>query len=383
MTTVVVAGAIGSKAGNGGEAWVRPSWVLGFRRLGFEVHMVEQLDPAVCSDADGLPVDWGESINGAFFRDVVARFGLSDVATLVVPGVDRAVGLSFAEVRELLGSAGALVNISGNLDLEGLVGAAPLSVYVDLDPVYSQVWHATGRLGGHLGRHDHHVTVGRNVDRLDRLTPGIRWRATAPPVLLEEWPVGDDAPAPVFTTVASWRGPFGPLELDGRALGRKAHEFRRMIPLPGMVEWPMEIALDIDPADQADLDSLRGAGWRVVDPRGVAATPGAFRDYVRGSGAEFSVAQGAYVDTCSGWLSDRTAHYLASGRPALVQDTGAALGRGEGLVTFRTIHEAAAGAARITGDYAVHREAARELAERHFDSDLVLARLAEEVGLAP
>ena len=122
-----------------------------------------------------------------------------------------------------------------------------------------------------------------------------------------------------------------------------------------------------------------------MDPKAAASEPDAFRRYVQGSGAEFSVAQGVYVETVSGWFSDRTVRYLASGKPALVQDTG--FGRsypvGEGLVAFRTLEEAIAGAERIGRDYEEHCRAARTLAEEYFDADKVLGRFVEEAGVAP
>jgi len=113
--------------------------------------------------------------------------------------------------------------------------------------------------------------------------------------------------------------------------------------------------------------------------------PDAFRRYVQASGGEFSVAQGIYVETGSGWFSDRTTRYLASGKPALVQDTGFSrrLPVGEGLVPFQTLDEAVAGAARIAADYENHCRTARAIAEEHFDSDRVLGRLLEEVEVAP
>jgi hypothetical protein len=125
---------------------------------------------------------------------------------------------------------------------------------------------------------------------------------------------------------------------------------------------------------------LERRGWRVVDPADVARDPDAFREYVRGSWAEFSVAKGAYVATSSGWFSERTARYLASGRPALVQDTGLSrvLPVGEGLLTFRTLDEAVAGARRIAEDYERHRLAARRIAEAHLDSDELLSRFLED-----
>src|SRR5262249_22633525 len=156
-----------------------------------------------------------------------------------------------------------------------------------------------------------------------------------------------------FTTVASWRGPYGPLQHEGASLGLKVHEFRRIIDLPAKSGHSFEIALDIHAGDAADLRALQDHGWRIVDPRTVASDRLAFRRYVQQSGAEFSVAQGVYVHTNSGWLSDRTVRYLASGKPALVQDTGfgSVIPVGEGLLSFRTIDEATAAAHRIAGGY--------------------------------
>jgi hypothetical protein len=154
--------------------------------------------------------------------------------------------------------------------------------------------------------------------------------------------------------------------------------------LPERSGQPFELALAIHPADEKDLDALQAHGWRIVDPRAVAADPLAFRQYVQDSGAEFSVAQGIYVETSSGWFSDRTVRYLASGKPVLVQDTGFGhtLPVGEGLLAFRSLDEAVAGAEEIVRNYAHHCRAARVLAEEYFASDHVLGRLLEEVDVA-
>ncbi len=153
--------------------------------------------------------------------------------------------------------------------------------------------------------------------------------------------------------------------------------------LPTRVAGNFELALDIHPADKADAELLELNGWLLVDPRDVAGTPEGFHDYVQHSSAEFSVAQGAYVETQTGWFSDRTAKYLASGRPALVQDTGIghALPVGEGLLSFATLDEAVAGVQRISNDYEAHRQAARALAEEHLDAERVLARMLDRAGV--
>jgi hypothetical protein len=171
--------------------------------------------------------------------------------------------------------------------------------------------------------------------------------------------------------------------VGGRTLGLKHHEFRRLLDLPKRVDGPrFELAADIGEEDARDLRALQENGWSVVDPREVVATPRAFRDYLQGSGGEFSVAQPAYVQTRSGWFSDRTAAYLAAGRPALVQDTAiGSIALGEGLLTFSSQSQALEGVRRIVADPAYHSEAARALARRHLDSDLVLGGLLDALRL--
>jgi hypothetical protein len=381
--TVIVGGAIANKPGNGGEAWVRLSWALGLRGLGLDVHLVEQISASALGGGNGL----AGSAGGAFFRRVVEGFGLDGAATLVCEETGETLGLAREDLRELARSASALINLSGHLSLSWLVDSVPCRVFVDLDPGFTQAWHAEGRAGARLAGHHHHYTVGLNVGTADCPIPvgGIAWRPVVPPVLMDQWPVAGGDGEGRFTTVARWRASYGPVEIAGTEYGLKVHEFRKVMPFPLRIAAPVEIALDIHPADGADLDALLANGWRVVDPAGVAGDPWAFRDYVQGSAAEFSVAQGAYAGTGSGWVSDRTAHYLASGRPALVQDTGAGsrLPLGEGLVPFSSLEDAVEGAERIHADYPAHRAAARELAEEHFAAERVLGRLAEEIGLAP
>jgi hypothetical protein len=379
VAVAIVAGAFANKPFSGGEAWVRLSWALGLRRLGFEVWFVERLggeaDPAVV----------------AYFEEVTEEFGLTGRATLLEEGQTLD--------EEIVGEAEVLFDLSGHLGAGGECGrttagsvrrhsppAPRRRVYVDLDPGFTQVWHADPSLDFDLGGYDHYVTVGLNVGRPGCAVPTgeIDWIPTLPPVVLDEWPQAASSTAGFrFTTVATWRSPYGSVEIDGRAAPLKHHEFRRFLDLPSEVEGAeFELALDIHPGDRADLDALLEAGWKVVPPREVAASPAAFRDYLRGSEAEFSVAQGAYVDSRSGWFSDRSAAYLASGRPVLVQDTGVEeLPTGEGLLTFSSPEEAVAGARRILADPAAHAAAARRLAEEHLDSDRVLGRLLDLIGV--
>lgn len=389
MSLVVVAGAIANKPGNGGEAWVRASWARGFRRLGFDVFFFEQLAPEHCVDRLGRRVPFEECENRAYFAKVVEAIGLGDRAALVCGDGQQILGPTLGELADILGEAALLVNISGHLSLPELFRRPHLRAYIDIDPGFTQFWHAAGHDGTRLAGHDFYFTIGENIGRPGCKVPvdGIPWRPTRQPVVLEDWPVASQPVdrRPRFTTVGSWRGSFGPVRHDGRTYGVKAHEFRKFISLPELTGSHFEIALAIHPADGRDLEALIRSGWSVVDPVLVAGEPSSFREYVRGSAAEFSVAQGIYVDTWSGWFSDRTARYLASGKPALVQETGFCerLPVGDGLVSFRTLGEAVAGAQRIARDYDLHSSTARSIAEEFFDSDRVLGELIEHAGVSP
>jgi hypothetical protein len=370
--TVFVAGALGNKPGQAGEAWVKLSWVRGLQALGMDVRFVEELARSVDQRAAA-----------AWFGSVAKRFGLHDRATLLSDG--RAlVGPSLEELTDLAPRA-ALVNISGHLTFPTLFEAFRRRVMVDIDPGFTQFWHAQGLHGANVEGHDGYFTIGELIGSPDCPIPtgGIDWRPVRQPVVLDDWPAIEPGQPDRFTTIASWRGPFGPVEHEGTTYDLKVHEFRRFMELPRRSPHRFEIALDIHPGDRGDLQDLRSHGWLVADPREVAGDPDALRDYVQDSDAEFSAAQGIYVKTACGWFSDRTTRYLASGRPALVQETGFSrtLPVGDGLVAFRTLEDAVAGAADIVGRYAEHCEAARWLAEEYFDSGLVLAPFCEQAGI--
>ncbi len=385
MPAVVVGGAVANKLLNGGEAWVRLSWLLGLARLGCDTYFVEQIHPSSCVDRDGRPAEFEDSANRRYFDAVMREFGLERSSALLLEGSEHTSGMAYDDLLELAASADLLINVSGHLSAEPVMTRLRRKAYVDLDPGFTQFWHASGRPGARLEGHDWFFTVGENIGRPSSTVPtgGIDWRPVRPPVVLDEWPRAEILEARRFTTIATWRSGYGTVEHEGRTYGLKVHEFRKIVDLPRRVRARFELALDIHPGDSRDLESLREHGWQIVDPREVAVTPDAFRAYVQGSGAEFSVAQGVYVDTRSGWFSDRTVRYLASGRPALVQETGFSdnYPTGEGLLSFSSLEEAVAGADAIESRYEEHSEAARALAERFFDSDDVLSSFLEQVGV--
>jgi hypothetical protein len=393
---ILVSGALANKYANGGEAWVRLSWVRGLQRLGFDVYFVEQIAPEACVDSTGCRTDFESCGNRDYFRTVMSKFELTGRAALIcddaaVEGDGRRMdGMAWDRMVDVARAAELLVNVSGHLTLEPLTRALRRKAYIDIDPGFTQFWHAEPTVAFSVAPHDHYFTIGENIGTAGCPIPlgGLHWRPTRQPVVLDDWPLNGKAEGPSrFTTVASWRGAFGPVEFAGKTYRVKAHEFRKVLDLPRRVpDATFEIALDIHPGDARDSAALVEHGWRLTDPRAASDSPEAFRQYVQGSAAEFSVAQGIYVDTSSGWFSDRTVRYLASGKPALVQETGFSrniAGTGVGLVPFSTPEEAADGAKRILRDYAAHAEVARATALRYFDSDRVLGQFVDEVGIHP
>jgi hypothetical protein len=378
---IVVAGALANKPGYGGEAWVRLAWIRGLQALGADVLFVETLDRRASEAPAGNGARPGDSPHVRFFEAVIADFGLDERAALLSSGGESLRGVPREAVLDFAADADLLVNISGHLRDPTLLRTVARRAYVDLDPGFTQFWHVSGT--GDLGLENHHVhfTVGENVGTAVCTIPtgGVRWLPLRQPVVLSDWPVTDVPRALRFTTVASWRGAYGPVRFGGRSYGLKVHEFRRFARLAEEVGVRVEVALDIHDADERDRRMLRGYGWSLADPRVAAGTPAAFREYVRGSGAELSVAQGIYVETRSGWFSDRSARYLATGRPVVVQDTG--FGRclpvGEGVVSFSSVAEAVAGAKDVVANYERHGRAARQIAEEYFDARVVLRSFLE------
>jgi len=381
-SALVVAGAVASKWGNGGEAWVRLSWVRGFQQLGFDVYFLEQIHDGALVDGQGRPCDLAASANLGYFAEVMKEFHLADRSCLLHDS-GAYWGIAPHLLEGIAAEAELLVNISGNLSLEPLLDRFRRRVYLDIDPAFTQYWHLQGLLGPALDKHDVHFTIGESIGKPYCPIPdaGIRWRATRQPVILADWPACPSPSCRRLTTVGSLRGPYGRVEHSGRQFGLKIHEMRRLAELPRRVEPAMELALKIDPGDDADRQLLAGSGWRLVDPGSVASRPQEFRTYVQGSDGEFSVAQGIYVETGSGWFSDRTARYLSSSKPAIVQDTGIGshLPVGEGLVTFRTLPEAAAAVNLVRSDYQNHCRAARQLAEEYLEAGKVVGAMVEQL----
>jgi hypothetical protein len=362
----------------GGAAWAVIQYLLGFKRLGHEVLFVEQCDESSIQPDD---TSLAGSENASYFRQVMTELRLEGASALMKVGSEDTVGVPYARLPELAAGADVLVNISGSLTDERLIGDIPIRIYLDLDPAFTQVWHSQG-IDMHFDGHTHFVTVGLAIGSPDCPVPtcGLSWIPTVPPVALSHWPLAREVTYDAFTTVGNWRG-YGSVEYDGLHYGQRAHSLREFMSLPTLTDARFLLALAIHREEKKDIEALTEAGWGMLDPAQVAGTPAQYREFVQRSRAEFGVAKSGYVVSRSGWFSDRSACYLASGRPVLVQETcfSRFLPVGEGLLAFNTIDDALAGIDELNRRYTHHARAARSLAEKYLDSDKILAELLRAV----
>ena len=367
---IVLAGII-ARYPFGGVTWCSLMYMLGLRALGHEVLYIEDTGECVY-DPERNEIATDPSYGTRYIHQALEPFGLGDRWSFV--NYDGSYhGLSKDAVRAYCADADLFVNLSGGSWFwRDEYASIPRRVFVDTDPVFTQLAIAKGEpwYVEFFQRFDRLFTFGANIGTpaCDVPTSGLTWRATWQPVVTELWHT--DAP-PVrdrFTTVMTWK-----TESFTDVDGNKDREFLALLDLPARTRSRFQIAVN------GPMELLAAHGWAPIEAMGVSRTLWDYRDFIQDSKAEFGVAKHAYVSRRSGWFSDRTACYLAAGRPALVQDTGwsAHVPTGMGLVAFSTPDEALEGLERVERDYATHSLRAREVALEHFDASRVLPRFLE------
>lgn len=377
MATLIVLEDMAHPAvvGRGGAAIRKLHWLEGLRRLGHDVYFFEFL-------AERPP-----ATAVRYFEEVLdGWWSLEHAACLVEPTLESVSGLDARAVREIAGRADAVLALCAQYRREPrpLIDSVRPRVLFDADPAYTNLWAAAEEDPADVyGEHDFYFTVGLNIgsSRCAVPTLGLDWRPLAPPVVLDWWPQGRPITRDRFTSIGVWRDYGGYLEFQDQILGPKSDEFHTFIALPSLVDEPLELAFGID-EDDPDLELLHDNGWLIEDPE-IVYSPAQYLEYVGGSAGEFTCANGGYVGTHSGWFSDRSACYLAAGRPVVLQATGFedVLPTGEGLFAVGTVEEAAEAIHTLRADYARHSRAARELAREHLASDVILRRMLDQIGI--
>jgi hypothetical protein len=388
MTTVVVSAyGVAATPDVGGHFWVPMQYVHGLRQLGCEVFWLEELT------ADHRR--WPSSAQATFldrmarsFLDRMARFGLARHTILYdasESGAARAVryfGIEPHAAEAVFRRADLLLNFHYAIDRE-MLGRFRRTALVDIDPGLLQHWMSRGQI--EVAPHDVYLTTGESVGVPGSRIPacGLPWRHIRPPICLDIWPYTHDAASRRFTTVSTWIT--DDWVTDGDAVmfeNTKRVAFLPYAELPSLTSAQLELALYLEGrVDADDRRLLERNGWHVRHSVEVAATPEAYRAYVRQSRGEFSCAKPSCMEFQNAWVSDRTLCYLASGKPVVVQDTGPSrfLPNGEGMFRFSTLEEAADALGVIEASYERHCRAARELAATAFDARLVLAEMLDLV----
>jgi hypothetical protein len=383
---IIITGLLGQYA-FGGVTWDYLQYLLGFRGLGHDVWYLEDsgawpYDPVrqtVCEDC---------TYNVNYLHGMMAEFGFGD-RWIYRNGADGSFhGAGEAVARDLIKNGDLLVNVSSAGWLKDYEFGVKHQMFIDGDPMFCQVSLLDPKNADYSARvqaHDSHFTFGLNVGRPGCLAPetGIRWKHTVQPIALDQWPVQADEPVDRFTTVMNWSS-YLPVEWQGRSYGQKNLEFDKFKMLPKHTPQHLEMAMGQGIGSKRPTSELRSLGWTILEADQVLPNHLSYREFLRTSKAEWSVAKHGYVAGRTGWFSCRTACYLALGRPAVVQETGWSdtIPSGEGLLAFTTLEEAVDAIADINDHYAEHQAAARAIAEQFFEAKKVCADLLAQAGLA-
>jgi hypothetical protein len=378
MSRIVVTGLI-AQYPLGGVTWDYLQYVLGLKQMGHEVFYVEDSGQWPFNPIDG-GISKNCHFNVEYLSRVMAKFGLDKSWAYRFPWQSQWFGLGERERIDLFNSTDALLNVSGSLARPDEYRKIPMLIYIDSDPVFTQIKLARGQLDFRtlVDVHDIHFTFGENLPDEFSCT-GQNWIPTRQPIVLSEWSQGE-TPREVFTTVMNWTS-YKPIRYQGRTYGQKDIEFERFLDLPVRVpNTALEIAVNAGKTRRTPRDHLKRNGWHVVNPDKVCPDLESYRAYIENSKAEWSVAKNGYVEGQAGWFSCRSACYLAAGKPVVVQDTGFAnaLPVGEGILVFADMEGAVDAIRRVEADYERHSSAARAIAEEYFDSRGVLTRLIDD-----
>jgi hypothetical protein len=367
----------------GGVTWDYIQYVLGLHRMGHDVYYLEDTGQWPYDPSEG-GTSAGYEHTISYLDTVMKAFGLADRWMYRFPWGPRWFGLSDRRREEVLESAELIINVSGTLRAPQEIKRRARLVYIDTDPVFTQLKLARQQrdFRALVDAHDVHFSFGELIGTGsggDLADTGHRWIPTRQPVVVDEWRTpARTHPRDAFTTVMNWTS-YKPITHMGRTYGQKDVELERFIDLPARVDVPLELAISPGRTRRTPYGRLARMGWRIVDPSIVCPDPWSYRDYVQSSVAEWSVSKNGYVAGRSGWFSCRTACYLAAGRPAVIQDTGFSevIPVGSGLHAFQTVAGAASGIEAVMRDYASHARWATELARMYFDHGSVLDHLIE------
>lgn len=360
-------------------------YMLGLRALGFRVFYVEDSARWVY-DPQRRELTPDPRANIARVEPLLRAHGFGDAWVFcgAYPG-GECFGMTREQLQQLYRTADLLLNVTGAQELRDEHMQLKRRVYVETDPFGTQVKLAQGdaRLRGVVDAHDTWFTFGENIGQPDCLAPIDReWLPTRQPVALDLWTMQPEATDARYRTITTWHNDGKDVRYRGELYHwTKDREFRKLFGLPALrPAQRFELASD---ADERSAAELRAQGFELSDALTISSDHAQYRTYIAGSRAELTVARDQYVRPNTGWFSDRSACYLAAGRPVITQQTGfdKHIPCGRGLFSFRTVDEICAAIDAIESSYPAHCQAARELAREYFAADKVLTQLLARAHL--
>ena len=375
-----------SKIPVAGNAWLIAHYMVGLQRLGYEPYYVEAhaRTPSMFMEHEE---DDGSAKAAAFIDSVLRRFDLGDHwAFHALHDDNRCYGMSELELKELYSSADLIINLHGGTVPLPEHSATGKLIYLETDPVELEIelYNNDQAALEFVAPHRAFFTWGVNYGNSDCKVPvpeGMNFHPTLPPVVLDFWQPYSNGPGEVFTTIGNWKQ-WGTVEFQGEVYTWSKHyEFLKFLDLPARTSQALELALGS--YEEEDKRKLESNGWRVRDSLDFSTDLDAYREYIAQSRGEFTVAKDQNVRLRSGWFSERSAQYLAAGKPVITQETGFSnvLPTGDGLFGFSTTEEIMGAIESINSDYEHHCRAAYEVAQSYFSYDVVLKRLLADAGL--
>jgi hypothetical protein len=360
----------------GGHFWVYMQYALGLRQLGCDVYWLENFRCTGDAEQDAAVL--------STYVARMERYGLGRKLMLYMSrGQADASGAQYdyvsmtrAEAEAIFHQADLLVNFHYTID-PALLAHFRRTALIDIDPGLLQFWISRKQLAVH--RHDFYFTTGETVGTSAARFPdcSLPWLHIRPAVCLDRWPYTYAPDAEAFTTVSTWDTDDWIVDDKEVYANTKRMSFLSFAELPRLTSQTLELALYLGDTDAEDRRILEDQGWRIRHSREVARTPEMYQAYIQESHGEFSCAKPSCLKFENAWISDRTLCYLASGKPAVVQNTGPSsfLPNGEGMFRFSTLAEAADALAAINADYERHCRSARQIAEAYFDARQVAASI--------
>lgn len=361
-------------------SWVL-QYLLGLKRLGHDVFFVEKYgyDNACFDPQKGMMGD--DCTYGVrAVSSLLKGFGLGENWCFVEKG-NKYHGLSQAEINEVFSGADLFIDMGTHGSWEEESQQAAVRVWIDGEPGYTQIklYHRQQE-GQVVPQYDHYFSNGLNVGMPGNPIPtmGIRWQHLLHPVdtaVFIPTPVHNEGP---YTTVMNWQS-HQQISFGGKTYGQKDVEFEKFKTLPLRGRHRLEIAVS---GKEVPHEALRSLGWQIRNGWEMTSSFDAFREYIQRSKAEFSVCKNVFVAMQTGWFSDKSAAFLASGRPVILQDTGFSqhIPTGTGLFAVRNVEEAMLAIESVESSYELHARAARELAREYFEGEKVMGRFMQQVA---